>query len=134
MNDARSFRRAWRVVTLARWTDDTGVATVLGIAFAVVLLAAGIVLSGLTSIYVAHQRASVAADLAALGGASGGCATAQRVAVAHGAIGVSCSLEGMDAIVTVALPAPDMLNRVARWTGREAPVIVATARAGVAVG
>lgn len=112
-------------------SDDAGVATVFGAMLAVVLLAAGLVLGALTSVYVGHQRASVAADLAALGGATGGCSTAERVAVAQGAISVSCHREGPDAIVTVALPAPAMLERIARWTGHEAPVIVATARAGV---
>lgn len=120
----------WIARGRARCSGDAGVATVLGIVLAIGLLSVGAVVGGLASIYVTHQRASVAADLAALGGVTSGCEAAERIAVAQGAVTVTCFIEGDDAVVTVALPSPAILGRVAAWSGREAPVIVATARAG----
>jgi hypothetical protein len=96
------------------------------------LLCAGTVISGLVSVSVTHQRAAVAADLAALAAASQGCDAAERVARAQGAIGVACASGDVDAVVTVALPAPAMLERLAAWSGHEAPVIASSARAGLA--
>ena len=112
--------------------DDRGVGTVFGVLLGAVLLGCGSVISEVVSISVAHQRASVAADLAALAAASHGCAAAERVARAQGALGVACSSDGVDAVVTIAMPAPAMLDRVAAWSGREAPAIASSARAGLA--
>jgi hypothetical protein len=50
--------------------------------------------------------------------------------VAQGAVSVACRTDGGDAVVTVAVPAPEFLARVARWSGHEAPVLASTARAG----
>lgn len=121
------------MVTSPSALDDRGVGTVLGVMLGAVLLCAGVVVSALVSISVGHQRASVAADLAALAAASHGCSAGERVALAQGAIGVACYLDGADAVVTVALPAPSMLGRVASWSGHEAPAIASTARAGLAI-
>jgi len=121
-------------VTRGRWRDDRGVGTVLGLALGVVLLAAGAVVACLVSIAVGHQRAAVTADLAALAAASHGCADAERVAWAQGAITVACRTDGVDAVVTVAMPAPEFLDRLARWSGHEAPVMASSARAGVPSG
>ena len=120
------------MVANRRVHDDRGVGTVLGVILGVVVLSSGIVVSALVSIHVAHQRASVTADLAALAAASHGCAAAQRVALAHGAVSVSCFEQAGDAVVTVAMPAPPMLVRVATWTGHEAPAIARSSRAGSA--
>lgn len=116
----------------ARVRDDRGVGTVLGMALGLVLLAAGAVIGGLVAITVGHQRAAVAADLAAIAAAAHGCADAERVAMAQGAVAVACRTEGIDAVVTVAMPAPAFLHRVAGWSGHEAPVLAATSRAGLA--
>lgn len=113
--------------------DDRGVGTVLGIILGTALMAAGMVMSALVSVSVGHQRAAVAADLAALAAVSQGCHAADRVARAQGAISVSCFEDGGDAVVTVALPAPAMLGRIAAWSGHEAPAIASTARAGLAI-
>lgn len=118
----------------ACWQDDRGVGTVLGLALGCVLLSSGLVIGGLVSVAVGHQRAAVTADLAALAAASHGCRDAERVAWAQGAITVHCRVDGIDAIVTVAMPAPEMLVRLARWSGREAPVLASSARAGLASG
>ncbi|MGA0945551.1 MAG: hypothetical protein ACO3UW_07260 [Candidatus Nanopelagicales bacterium] len=106
--------------------------TVLGVILGVAVLSSGIVVGALVSIHVTHQRASVAADLAALAAAAHGCAAAQRGARAHGAVSVSCFEQAGDAVVTVAMPAPPMLVRVATWTGQEAPAIASSSRAGSA--
>ena len=119
-------------MSATRWRDDRGVGTVLGLALGLALLAAGAVITGLVSISVGHQRAAVTADLAALAAATHGCEAAERVARAQGAVSVACDTDGVDAMVTVALPAPEFLARVAAWTGREAPVLPSSARAGVA--
>lgn len=104
----------------------------LGVMLGTALLGAGAVVSGLVSISVTHQRAAVAADLAALAAATQGCDAAERVARAQGAIGVACNSDGVDAVVTVALPAPALLERLAVWSGHEAPAIATSARAGLA--
>lgn len=114
--------------------EDRGVGTVLGMALGLVLIASGAVIGGLVAITVGHQRASVAADLAALAAAAHGCADAERVALAQGALTVACRTEGADAFVTVAMPAPEWLVRVAEWTGQEAPALASTSRAGVVSG
>jgi secretion/DNA translocation related TadE-like protein len=116
----------------SRWREDRGVASVLGIALAFVVMASGLVILAVVALTVGHQRAAVAADLAALAAAAHGCDVAEHVARAQGAISVACSLQGSDAVVTVALPAPEMLGRLAQWAGREAPVIPSASRAGIA--
>ncbi|MGA1501838.1 MAG: pilus assembly protein TadG-related protein, partial [Candidatus Nanopelagicales bacterium] len=52
--------------------DDRGVGTVLGVILGVAVLSSGIVVGALVSVHVTHQRASVAADLAALAAAAHG--------------------------------------------------------------
>ena len=116
----------------SRWREDRGVATVLGIALAFVVMASGLVILAVVALTVSHQRAAVAADLAALAAAAHGCDVAEQVARAQGAISVACAHQGSDAVVTVALPAPEMLGRLAQWAGREAPVIPSASRAGIA--
>jgi secretion/DNA translocation related TadE-like protein len=108
------------------------VATLVGLALAMVLIGAGAVVSSMVSVYVVHQRATVAADLASLAGALHGCDQAVRVARAHGAVSVTCEIVDRDAVVTVAMPPPQILQRLARWTGHEAPVIASASRAGAA--
>ena len=116
---------------MSRVRCDRGVGTVLGLALGLVLLASGAVVCALVAITVGHQRAAVAADLTAVAAAARGCAEAQRVAVGQGAVSVACRTEGGDAVVTVAIPAPEFLARLARWSGHEAPVLASTSRAGL---
>lgn len=116
---------------MSRVRCDHGVGTVLGLALGLVLLASGAVVCALVAIVVGHQRAAVAADLTAVAAAARGCAEAQRVAVGQGAVSVACRTEGGDAVVTVAIPAPEFLARLARWSGHEAPVLASTSRAGL---
>lgn len=110
--------------------DDRGVATVLGLALATAIAGAGVVVLAIVALSVTHQRAAVAADLAALAAVAQGCEAARHVALAQGAMSVTCSRQGGDAVVTVALPPPELLRRVAGWTGHDAPVIASSSRAG----
>ena len=121
-------------MSASRLRDDRGIGTVLGISLGLVLLAAGSVIGGLVGISVGHQQAAVAADLAALAAAAHGCAYAERVARAQGALTVACRTDGIDAVVTVAMPAPGWLVRVAEWSGHEAPALASTAAIPRAVG
>ena len=116
---------------MSRVCCDRGVGTLLGLALGLALLASGAVVCALVAISVGHQRAAVAAGLSAVAGAARGCADAERVAVAQGAISVACRTESGDAVVTVAIPAPEFLARLARWSGHEAPVLASTSRAGL---
>lgn len=113
-----------------RRRGDAGVATVLGLALASVLLGAGVVIHALVSVSVTHQRAAVAADLAAIAAMTHDCAGGERVARAQGAISFACEVSGGDAVVTVAIPAPGILTRLAEWAGQEPPVIASSSRAG----
>ena len=121
-------------MSASRLREDRGIGTVLGMSLGLVLLAAGSVIGALVGISVGHQQAAVAADLAALAAAAHGCADAERVARAQGALTVACRTDGIDAVVTVAMPAPGWLVRVAEWTGHEAPALASTSRAGIASG
>ena len=118
------------LVILMWWRGDAGVGTVLGLVLASVLLGAGAVIHALVSVSVTHQRAAVAADLAAVAAMTQDCAGAERVARAQGAISFACDVSGGDAVVTVAIPAPGILTRLATWAGQEPPVIASSSRAG----
>jgi secretion/DNA translocation related TadE-like protein len=113
-----------------RFRDDRGVGTLLGMVLALALLGAGLTVVAIVSITVTRQRATVAADLAALAAVTQGCEAAVRVAQAQGAASVTCRDEGGDAVVSVGMPAPPILTRFAEWTGNEVPVMSSASRAG----
>ena len=113
-----------------RLRDDRGVGTLLGMVLALVLMGAGMIVAGVVSATVAHQRAAVAADLAALAAASRDCDHGERVARAQGAVLFACERDGAEAVVTVGIPAPPLLDRLARWSGQESPALASTSRAG----
>ena len=108
----------WPGMPPARPVDSAaehGAATVLVLGLVAVLLAmtiGGVVLAGAV---IASHRARLAADLAALAGATqlrdgapvdGACATASRVAASNHAQLVSCAADGLAVEVTVAVTAP----------------------------
>ena len=111
---------------------DTGAATLLAVSIVAVVLtlATGALMVG--SVVVASHRARLAADLGALAGAtvaqdrpdtSSACAAASRVAMANGAVTQTCSVDGADVELTVAVgsalwPAP---RRRALGRGRLTP-------------
>lgn len=111
----------------SRRRSARGAATVLGVAFAGLLLLLGVALVELTAVVAAHRRAQAAADLAALAGATsraGPCAAAGSVALANGARLTSCTPEGVGVLVSVRVDTPPGLGRLL--------VIEARARAGPA--
>lgn len=109
---------------------EEGSASLLGVAMLGVLLLVGAALGVVAAMFVAHRTAQAAADLAALAGAAelsdGGdaCAESARIAAAHRARLVGCTVEGSDVRVRVEAPGP-------HWLGQAAD-LVAEARAGPA--
>lgn len=127
-----TFRRLHR---LARGQEGSG--TLVALVALTVVLCAGLLTWAVAEAVVAHQRASVAADLAAIAGAAeirrgGGapCAASDRIARANGATLEECVVEGGDVMVTVGVPPPPLLGRLAASAGEEPPGIRAAARAG----
>ena len=86
---------------------ERGVATVLVVAVAGLLLVIGLAVVGVTAVVVAHREAQAAADLAALAGAQAavrgndGCAAAEAVARANRARLTGCAVLGSDVRVQV---------------------------------
>ena len=107
--------------------DERGAAVVVGIALVAVLVLVAAVSVGSVAIVVAHRRAQVAADLAALAGAGalerGGdpCGAAGRIAGRHDAEVTRCLVEGSGVVVATAVTLPAALG------GADVP---ARARAG----
>lgn len=104
---------------------DRGSATVWVLAVAVVLAAAGVVVSLVLGVVLAHRRALSAADLSALAAAerlSGtpwrACEAASVVARANGAALVACDVQGDTVVVTVAVHRVPPLVPPARGTAR----------------
>ena len=114
---------------------DRGSGTVLTVAAIGVLATAGFIVMVLVSAVGVHQRASVAADLAAIAAAAhpyAACDMAGAVALAQSSRVDSCVIEGGDVIVEVSVEAPPLLALLAQSAGHEVPRIRARARAGPA--
>jgi secretion/DNA translocation related TadE-like protein len=100
---------------------------VVAIGLVAVLVFVTAICVGVVVLVLAHRRAQVAADLAALAGASalqGGadpCVAAERIAVRHAARLTSCVVDGSDVLVSTGV------RLDARLGGAELP---ARARAG----
>ncbi|MBS1695811.1 MAG: flp pilus-assembly TadE/G-like family protein, partial [Actinobacteria bacterium] len=98
--------KRWR-----RWNpprDDSGSATLLGVAVIAVLLTVTAGMAVVGSAVIARHRAQAAADLAALAAAQGlaagealGCGEAARVAAAMRTEVLACTVDGLDVTVTV---------------------------------
>jgi secretion/DNA translocation related TadE-like protein len=110
----------------ATGSPERGSATLFALAFLGVLLFVGLALARVSGLVLDHRRAQAAADLAALAGAApaGGCSAAADIAIANGARLTSCSRDGPDLVVTVAVA-----SQV--WPGHSV-VLTASARAGPA--
>lgn len=101
------------------------------VVFCTVLLAATIA-AGVVAAAATHQRAAVAADLAALAGADNphdACAAAAVAASANGARLDRCEHVAADVVVDVSFPLPAILGALAEGNG-QAPRITARSRAG----
>lgn len=121
----------------ARDYRDRGSGTLAAMVAACLILCAGLLLWAMVEAVLAHHRASVAADLSAIAGASrmarGGedpCGIAGDIAGANGATLIGCQVEGSDLVVTVEVPAPALLARLAPSAGQAGLRIHAMARAG----
>jgi len=115
-----------------RW-DDRGSGSVLGLIALAVIVAGGLVVLAFVATVGLHQRASVAADLAALAAATHpaeGCDYAVRIAQAHDARLDDCVVQGSDVRVQVSVPAPSLLSWLADSTGKSGVRVTARARAG----
>lgn len=111
---------------------DRGAASVWVLAVGLVLVAAGLAGAAVGAARVARHQAWAAADLAALAGAAraiegpaGACPRAASFAVANGARLLSCTVDGLDVLVTVQVqvaPLPG-LTRSALGRARAGPVV-----------
>lgn len=110
-----------------RRRDERGVAVVVAIGVIAVLVLVAAVGAGVVALVVAHRRAQVAADLAALAGAAAlqrgadPCAAAEGIAGRQDALLTGCVVEGSDVVVATAVRVDPALG------GTELP---ARARAG----
>lgn len=116
---------------------DRGSATVLALALMSVVAVAVLVLWALADVVVARQRASVAADLAALAavphvgaGRTATCERAADLATRNGTRLVDCRIDGADVVVAVERDLTGAAARMAAWASAAPPSIVVRARAG----
>lgn len=106
-------------------TDRGSIPIVIAASCGVLVMTAASLAVGERAVLAA--RADAAADLAALAGATQGCAAAQRVAQGNGGLLESCRSLGADMSVTVTMPGGSLVTRL---TGRPLGRISASALAG----
>jgi secretion/DNA translocation related TadE-like protein len=105
-------------------SDQRGVATVIGLCMASVLMTIGLAAAWVGGTVVQHRAAQSAADLSALAGAravqrgESGCAAAAAIAVANAATLSRCDVIGDHVWVDVEVPGPALLGKVPRLGGR----------------
>ena len=110
-------------MTVRRRPED-GVATVLAIVLAGLLVVVALVGGAVVALIDAHRRAESAADLAALAGAGalvrgdGACVAAATIAGRNGAELVSCRASGSTLSVVVSVAAPGGLEGLPDLQGR----------------
>jgi secretion/DNA translocation related TadE-like protein len=109
---------------------DRGSATVLVLAFGLVVVLIGAAFAQVGAAVVARHRAQVAADLGALAGAawapagrSAACSRAAELVSANGAALEACALNGLDVTITatVAFAGTDLIAQRARSSARAGP-------------
>lgn len=121
------------VVPCRPHVKDRGSGTVWVIAMGALVLTGGWGATGFTEVVLCRQRASAAADLAALAGARAAlagparaCADARLIAARNGARLTMCTLDGLiinvSAVVSVPAPWASLGNAVAR--ARAGPAIL----------
>ena len=99
-----------------RRRDEQGVAVVVALGLVGVLVLVAAVCVGSVAIVLAHRRAQVAADLAALAAASAlqrgidPCGVASRIAGRQGATVTGCVIEGTTVLVSTAIDLPTALG------------------------
>ena len=110
---------------MRRPRGDAGVATVLVLSMASVLVLVGAVTSGLAAVAVARQRAASAADLSALAAAAStlegpevACDRARRLATRTGARLASCTVDGDVVQVVAEVRPPGAIGRLGTASAR----------------
>ena len=104
---------------MASPSDDHGSISVAGIALVVAALSLLLLAGSVGGWATARAKAAMVADLAALAAArSGGCASANDVAVGHGAMLDECVQIDGDVIVTVTVPHGGALSPVVSQRAR----------------
>ena len=119
--------------TMSQGAADRGSGTLMTLAAAGVLLVAATVLTGMVAAYGIHQRASAAADLAAIAGVTHPgreCEFAERIARAHDVRLEECTPEGGNVRVVVSAPLPPIIEWLS--ASPNPPRITGRARAGPA--
>lgn len=126
---------SWRAIL----RDDEGSGTIYGLGIIGAVLALFVLVTALIQAQTAGGQARLAADLAALGGATvsnsiyaqmDACAVASQVAAANAAVLISCELIGEDVLVSTAVDSTILgIPRQATARARAGPV--ADERAGV---
>ena len=102
---------------------DDGFVAVATAGLALVLVSIAALVASLGAVAVARHRAAAAADLAALAAAGHaydgtGCAAAERVAQAQGAVLETCRLAGGNAYVVVSVRPSGRLGELGRARGQ----------------
>lgn len=103
---------------------ESGLATVVGVALAGLLVTVAVAAAAVAALVDAHRRAESAADLAALAGGGalvGGsdpCAAAARIALRNDARLDSCQVQGSSVVVQVTVSGPALPGMRTRLTGR----------------
>ena len=117
-----------------RSADQRGAATILALGLVGLLLVVAVVAAGTIAIVLAHRRAQVAADLAALAAAgalqSGAdpCAAASDIADRHDASLTRCVVDGVTVAVATEVRLPVALGgRTVPARARAGPVLPAAA-------
>ena len=123
-----------------RWRDDDrGIATVVALALAGLLVAVAVGGLVIGELVLVRQRTATTADLAALAaagrllagaGAAEACGRALVVARAGGSDLVGCEVAGLEATVTVSSDPPPLVRRVLVGTGRAGARVAVRSRAG----
>jgi secretion/DNA translocation related TadE-like protein len=104
--------------------DERGVATVLAMAFASVLMLVGLTFAWVGAAVARHRSAQSAADLAALAGAQAvqegrpSCEAVLAIARENQAQVTQCSVVGDEVWVIVEVDAPSLFGRSGALTGR----------------
>jgi secretion/DNA translocation related TadE-like protein len=96
--------------------EEEGFATVAAVALIGLMLTVALVAAGITALIATHRKASVAADLGALAGATAArsgeapCDVAARIVNANGATVMTCTVAEDDVLLTVRARPPGALS------------------------
>lgn len=113
--------------------SERGSATVWSIALMSLLVSVAMFGFTLAQAALARQRVATSADLAALAAASTWlepCQRARAVAESNRTALITCEVSASGTAVEVGMPAPNLVERLLRWLGKEPAGFIGRARAG----